>query len=369
MNLDKLVEMSNRYGKNEEYVLAGGGNTSYKEDGKLFVKSSGTQLSNITSGQFVAMDINKLHGMIVYEYSGDITEKEREAHALASMLAACLPGEESKRPSVEAILHSMFPYKFVLHIHPPLVNGLTCSQKGELACEELFSDNAIWVKLTKPGFILAQTCNRLFNDYLERTGKYPQIVILQNHGIFVAADTVFEIDNLVKNVFDKLNAYVKDKPDFSPVDVSDKKDLIDQITTGLNKLYDNPVVIFCSNNSVLEFVADREAFIPVSRSFTPDHIVNCRDEPLFVSDPSNISKCFNEYVSRKGYKPKIIAVKTLGFFAVGNNQKNAERALSLYLDAIKIATYARSFGGANSLDDEFADFITNWEAEAYRSSK
>ena len=40
MSLQKLAEMSNRYGSNPEYVLAGGGNTSYKDENYLYVKGS-----------------------------------------------------------------------------------------------------------------------------------------------------------------------------------------------------------------------------------------------------------------------------------------------------------------------------------------
>ena len=70
---------------------------------------------------------------------------------------------------------------------------------------------------------------------------------------------------------------------------------------------------------------------------------------------------------KKGYNPKIVAVQALGFFAVSETERNAERAKALFLDAMKIATYAISFGGANPLPDEFTDFILNWEVEAYRS--
>ena len=33
-------------------------------------------------------------------------------------------------PSVETLLHAIFPQKYVLHLHPALVNGLTCSRVG-----------------------------------------------------------------------------------------------------------------------------------------------------------------------------------------------------------------------------------------------
>ena len=38
MDLSTLVKMSNTYGSNPAYVLAGGGNTSVKDDTTLYVK-------------------------------------------------------------------------------------------------------------------------------------------------------------------------------------------------------------------------------------------------------------------------------------------------------------------------------------------
>ena len=47
MDLSTLVKMSNTYGSNPAYVLAGGGNTSVKNDTTLYVKGSGTQLAQL----------------------------------------------------------------------------------------------------------------------------------------------------------------------------------------------------------------------------------------------------------------------------------------------------------------------------------
>jgi len=44
--LDLLAAMSNKYGSKAEFVLAGGGNTSYKDENVLYIKGSGTSLSN-----------------------------------------------------------------------------------------------------------------------------------------------------------------------------------------------------------------------------------------------------------------------------------------------------------------------------------
>ena len=54
--LAALAEMSNKFGSDADYVLAGGGNTSFKSDDCLFVKGSGTALATIKPDDFVKMD-------------------------------------------------------------------------------------------------------------------------------------------------------------------------------------------------------------------------------------------------------------------------------------------------------------------------
>ena len=53
MSVQELVAFSNRYGANPNYVLAGGGNTSYKDAENLYVKGSGQTLATIQAEGFV----------------------------------------------------------------------------------------------------------------------------------------------------------------------------------------------------------------------------------------------------------------------------------------------------------------------------
>jgi rhamnose utilization protein RhaD (predicted bifunctional aldolase and dehydrogenase) len=48
-----LVSISHFYGKNKEYVIAGGGNTSKKDKDHIWVKASGTSLADISEEGFV----------------------------------------------------------------------------------------------------------------------------------------------------------------------------------------------------------------------------------------------------------------------------------------------------------------------------
>ena len=60
IQLAELAAMSNKYGADADYVLAGGGNTSYKDSETLYVKGSGTALATIKPEEFVRMGVDEL---------------------------------------------------------------------------------------------------------------------------------------------------------------------------------------------------------------------------------------------------------------------------------------------------------------------
>ena len=125
--LAALAAMSNKYGSNPAYVLAGGGNTSFKSKENLWIKGSGTALATIKAEDFVVMDRSKLNLMWTADYPEN--EAARESAVLQDMMDARIKGE-NRRPSVETLLHDLFPQSYILHVHPAIVNGVTCSQEG-----------------------------------------------------------------------------------------------------------------------------------------------------------------------------------------------------------------------------------------------
>lgn len=367
MSTDILVEFSNRYGKNPSFVLAGGGNTSCKSDDTLYVKGSGTSLATITEDGFVKMNRKKLANVWNKTYSCD--SAEREAQVLADMMSAKLPGEEHKRPSVETLLHDLFPQKYVLHVHPSHVNALTCSVSGKDGMKELFAD-AVWVDECEPGYVLAAKCREKLSEHLAETGKNANVVFLQNHGIFFASDDGTELDNLVDTVMKKINEKIKVEPDFTPVQADETTAA--KIAPILRMCYDEEgasVVIFTANKTVMQFAESAEAFEVLKEPLSPDHIVYCKAEPLFIEDFSveGIKAAWNELVSRRGFKPKVVFAKGIGMFTVGANVKEAKTAASVWTDCMTITILAQNFGGVRHMAPEMVDFIVNWEVESYRA--
>lgn len=369
--LRKLVELSNKYGRDSAFVLAGGGNTSCKDADYLYVKGSGTTLADITEQGFVKMDRKALAAIWEKEYPAD--DESREAMVLSGLMAARAP-MEAKRPSVETSLHDLLPYTYVVHLHPALVNGLTCGRSGADICASVFPE-AVWIGDSKPGFVLACKVREALEEYKTRNKCDAQVIFLKNHGVFAAADTPEEIDRLYKNIMDSLKNKLTEDIDFS--DIPFDRERAAQLAPAIRMLLSegsSSVVTFCTNKTIARLVNSEEAFTAVSSAYTPDHIVYCRAEALFVKafedideQYAQIEKSISEYKRANGFNPRVIAVEGLGFFAWGSSKKNADTVRSLFLDAAKIAIYSKSFGGNLFMPKQLIDFIVSWEVESYRA--
>ncbi len=346
MNLSPLIYFSRLYGADPELVTCGGGNTSMKEDGVMYVKGSGTALKDAVTETFVGMDMIKLLHMLDDEYPTD--DAAREARFVADCAAARLPGEENKRPSVEALLHALFPQKFVLHLHPALVNGLTCSQHGEAECKRLFGDSAVWVPACKPGYTLAKIMQGVFKS-AERPIK---TVLLENHGVFFGADSVEDLGVHLNGMLNALNACVKEKPDVESD--AEEPGYADKIRRFSGKQYVN----FNASPTALRFAESPEAAKPVMKPFNPDQIVYCGPRVKFA----NCENCLNSIDAN------VIVMRGKGIYAIGDTQKAADNCMTLVKDAMKIAVYAEAFGGAKPMAQDLVDFIVGWEVESYRKS-
>ncbi len=351
--LDALAAMSNHYGADPELVLAGGGNTSYKTEKNLWIKGSGTSLATIRGSDFVVMEREKLANMWNAQYPAE--EAAREAAVLEDMMNARVAGE-TRRPSVETLLHDLFPQSYILHVHPAIVNGITCSVEGQAAMKRLFPE-AVWVEACKPGYILALECKNKMAAYQATYGRDCNLLFLQNHGIFFAADTVAGIDELAHRVMRALKEASANRPDLSEATVDREK--AEAIRSELAALYGGEAS-FMTCPEIL-------GYDPATKSLSPDHIVYAKAKQLAVSPEDNLKARFEAFTAENGYKPKIIFVAGLGMFSCGASKSEADTALAVMLDAIKVVAYAKNFGGVSPMPEFLIDFIVNWEVESYRA--
>ncbi|MFW5683236.1 MAG: class II aldolase/adducin family protein, partial [Spirochaetota bacterium] len=309
MGLEDLAAISRKYGGDPDWVLAGGGNTSFKDERTLFIKASGFALATIGPDGFAAMDRSALAAIWNASYPED--EAGRESAALADLMAAREAGE-SRRPSVETLMHELFPYAYVVHTHPALINGITCGANGEQEARRLFGSRVLWVPAIEPGYVLATRMRELCTAHAEQTGSFPQIALLQNHGLVVAADTTSEIETLQSEVRRTVERALSRRPHLSSVDEDDAAR--DRWHTAIETAWQSEVAVeFESNAELLARLESPEAFAPLDGAFTPDHIVYAGSAPIYVdgspvNSAAGLRSRIVSYRSEHGSLPRIVAV-------------------------------------------------------------
>ena len=358
--LENLIAISRKYGADSRYVIAGGGNTSYKDAQHLWVKASGHALATIDENGFAVLDRAKLAPMGEKAYSANPTE--REAQVKEDLASACLT--KDRRPSVETSLHDCMEFAYVVHLHPTLVNGLMCSVNAANICDELFPD-ALYIEYTDPGYTLFKKVYDRLKAWKAEKGRQPQVIFLQNHGVFVGADTPEEIDRIYSDIMGNLEGRVKPLPE-GPSEVCDcVTEFIPAIRQVLSRGGRGLKTLQVTKNALVDCIL--EAPGAVTTPFTPDIIVYCKSEYLVLNaDVAEAEAAIEEYVARRGHTPKVLLVRGIGLVAVGDNAKNAGIITEVFLDAMKVAFYAGSFGGAHGMEPSWIQFIDTWEVENYR---
>ncbi len=148
--IQELISISQFYGKDNRFVIAGGGNTSYKNVERIWVKASGSSLASITEDGFAVLDRSLLNPMSEKQYSENAAEREEQVKN--DLAAATIT--KGKRPSVETSMHNAIDYAFVVHLHPTAVNGLMCAINAGTELKNLFGEKTLFVEYTDPGYVL-----------------------------------------------------------------------------------------------------------------------------------------------------------------------------------------------------------------------
>ncbi len=371
--IQDLISISQFYGQDSRFVIAGGGNTSYKNTDKMWVKASGSSLATITEDGFAVMDRAKLNLMSEKTYSSNAAEREEQVkNDLADATIS-----KGKRPSVETSMHNVIDFAYVVHMHPTLVNGLMCAINAESDLKKLFGAKALYIEYTDPGYVLFKKVEDAIKAYRSEFKEEPQVIWLQNHGIFVAANNIKEIKILYTKILDSLE---KQAP--QPPKVGEKIPPLGGqgavlVLPGLRMMLSADglkTLKVRKNGLVKHFYDTEEAQAKIAKPFTPDAIVYCKSNYVFLNDeePADVlataQKEIPAFTSKFGYQPKVILIKGIGLVGVGDNAAQCDIILDVFEDAMKIAYLAESFGGTHPMTQEQIDFIDNWEVENYRRS-
>lgn len=314
--------------KDSLLVQGTGGNVSWKDKKKLWVKASGTSLSEtLKKNIFVPLDLEIINSQVQNGSFNLI--KDNHAKIL--------------RPSIETMFHAILPYKYVLHLHAvdPL-SSLVRQSKVENHVWEKCPCNPILINYKKPGDELAK---EIYNVSSQKF--FSKLYLLKNHGIIVASNDIYEL----QSILNETNSYFK----FCNQNIEKKK-----ILKNCHLKFETENFQTFPNNKYLNLFTMNNFFTFLDKNWEiyPDHIVFFEKKPKYYND-------IETFLKNENSKKNIVFLNNLGLLINKRLSKNYIQNLQLYFDVLDRQTLEQNLVKLSSRE---VYKLKNWEAEKYRKN-
>lgn len=329
--LKSLVKLSAQIGHDLNLVQAGGGNTSLKDDGTLWIKASGKWMVNAgEEDMFVPVPVSDIARRLE---TGD--EKFPE-YATAS--GARL------RPSVETTMHAVLPHRVVIHVHSVSTIAWAAQAAGERSISAHLSGvRWAWIPYIHPGVPLALRIR-------ESLQQAPDVLILGNHGLVVGGEDCESAARLLADVERRLSAVAREAPpaDFAALDRVSQR-------SGWSIAKDDEVHSLASSVPSCRLAA--------AGTMYPDHCVYLGPAAPDLRPGESIQSAVSRYTSRYQYEPAYLLVEGAGVLT----SERLSRAGHQLLTCLKRVTERIPIHAAvHYLEDWQVAKLMNWDAEKYR---
>ena len=319
-------------GQDHLIVQGAGGNFSWKEEDVLWVKASGTWLSQaLEKNIFVPVDLKEIQHKIA----------QNEFEITPTTL-----GQGALKPSIETILHALMPQKFVAHLHPvDLVTLLIQADESWLKklAQSTLLNNYLLLDYAQPGIPLA----KLLHDGLQNK-KEAQLILLKNHGIVYAADT---LDALKAGLAELLNGFQQ-----SPVLSSDQ-----EVSDAQQEITINDQVYLRHPSDDLSQLVTNEVFFEMLEPYwalCPDHIVFLGAKAICFEKVSEIQFAVTEL-------PPLIFIKNVGIYLQPQWKLAQEMQLQFFYEVLRRLPKQTTI---SVLSNTEIGKLLNWDAETYRKN-
>ena len=333
--MSALKALSARVGADPLLVQAAGGNTSLKRDGVMWIKASGTWLQHAqTRDIFVPVALDPLLAALERDDPACETCTDFVRNDLNSL---------GLRPSIETTVHASFAHKVVVHVHCIATISLAVREDGEDILERMLRGfHWAFVPYRRPGLPLAK-------EIRQRLRPDTNVLVLGNHGLVVAGETVAEAEELLDQVVRALRRPAR------PMRAGPEPGLAPAILyapspdPGVHSLALDPVSLAQARKGTLY----------------PDHIVFL-GAGIAVTEPGETPEQAARRIGLTGRpEPKLIVVPNEGVL-LPQDATPAIHAMARCLADVAVRLEAHDPVRILTREDELA--LVNWDAEKYRQS-
>jgi rhamnose utilization protein RhaD (predicted bifunctional aldolase and dehydrogenase) len=322
VELDRLRKLSARVGADPLLVQAAGGNTSLKSNGVMWIKASGTWLRDAAARDiFVPLD----HATIME----GLKRNDPACESCAAFVRTDI-NSTGLRPSIETTVHALMPQRVVVHVHCVNTIAWAIRAEGEARLvEKLAGFSWVFIPYARPGLPLAGAITARLRPDID-------VLVLGNHGLVVAADTVDAAEALLERVVRAVSKPVRDA-------TAPDRLALEKLCAG--SAY-RPAVMDETHALATDSLALKRG---KSLVFYPDHVVflGVGVATSFEGDPPLVALPGLGVVIRKDAKP---AIEPMGR-CLADVMRRTQEADPLV-----------------ALTDDDVGRLVNWDAEKYRQT-
>lgn len=334
-DFDGLRKLSAEFGQNSLHIQGAGGNASVKEGDKMWIKASGTMLGDaLEKDVFVPVDLPRMLAAV----SSGQASADRPAEFL-------VPGGSDLRPSIETSLHAVFKQRVVLHTHciHTIAHAVQINAR-ELLEERLKAFNWAYVPYAKPGADLARSV-------LDVLTPQTDVIVLGNHGLLVAAESVEAVHALQLAVHDALA--------LEPLHLSDgDEDALRVHSGGAYGLPDDPVLHQLA-------LSDRRVAMATQGSLYPDHVIFCGIAVTTLAPHQTTTEAEEAALKAGAPAPVCLLVPGAGLLVRKDANSGAKTMLRCLADVIMRLPETAELNYLTTAENlELLD----WDAEKYRQA-
>lgn len=333
--LDALRSLSARLGADPLITQGAGGNTSLKVGDILWIKASGTWLAH--GAERDIMVPVALEPLLAAVAAAEPAAEQAHRFVLASQNASGL------RPSIETTVHALMPKRVVLHVH--CVDTIAFSVRTDCVAEVAPRLNGLkwaYVPYARPGLPLALAIAELGSGV-------PDVLVLGNHGLVVAADTVDGAEMLLADVRRRLRTNPRAAGD------ADIEALSELAATGETAHYRLP-----ESEAAHAVALDPDSLAIAARgSLYPDHVIFLGEGSVIAEPDETMAKV----EARVGYAPASVVCPGKGVLMRADVPANGDAMARCLAD---VAARIPADAPLRTLSPQELLQLTDWDAEKYR---
>lgn len=338
---DAFLGLSREIGSDMLKTQGAGGNTSFKRDGMMWVKASGTWLAH--AGERDIMVPVTVAPLVAALRAGDPSAEKATDFVVSALNASGL------RPSIETSFHAALPQAVVAHYH--CVNAIALSVLADrdavIAKHMAKLPDLRWATIPyrRPGTPLACEIDRIADTR-------PDVLILYNHGIIVTGETVEEVRERITHVTEALSA---DERVQAAADPAALKTLAE--SSAFHAAEDAE-----SHKTALN---QANMAIAARGSLYPDHVIFLGTEIGVLADGETVNAYVGARRSRDLPVPKMLLAPGRGVL-LANELTAGGRVMARCL--AEVVSRIPEGASVAYLTPHEEHELTHWEAEQYRQA-